>query len=574
MKSIMPFINFYKNKISLTITVLSLLSLIPLAFFYKYASELNELQQIVKLTPGQAAKVLQRTLALPELYIPFIFGLFFWIANATLTSFALARGHIHPLYAIPTLALGGLGTHFAIAIILSLPWNKIIEKLSKFMNWINVANFLAVVGVGAAVLAIPFYQAMSYPAFEVPFIGKKMKFSLDKDHPNLVEVFTDGFDIQHYDPKEYTEDDNFKEFTWFKHFATPGYPTHLSVPMIFGDFEKWNPFEIMYDTKETPDDYQSHIYADGILKSGVEHINYAQNEFSSRTLINPVGFSDSSFYGPSVSSVPKAILKEDPTLNVTNWVGARDANNGSFGVGDYPPDIQGYHWLQNNLLPASQGEKGARVYISDMITHRPFVVDDNQHFTLWDIKREDTAKSLHDALSDTINALKNIKDNSGFSAYDNSLIVVWGDHASHDYMDYQLGESASRASESSMIIKFPEQASDTKTQKFMNVIDDKFIWGPQINSIISEYFSASATQKNDSQYFNNYFNHNTKPQKFDNVSRPTFGNPAWYEWSSWKQINGEWKFTADTQNPNYRVEWADNEKEQQAQIEELRKVDY
>lgn len=35
---------------------------------------------------------------------------------------------------------------------------------------------------------------MSYPAFEVPFIGKKMKFSLDKDHPNLVEVFTSAFD--------------------------------------------------------------------------------------------------------------------------------------------------------------------------------------------------------------------------------------------------------------------------------------------------------------------------------------------------------------------------------------------
>lgn len=575
MKTIRPLIIFYKSKIALTITLLSLLSLIPLAFFYKYANEINELQQVTKLTPGQAERVLSRTLTLPELYIPFTFGILFWVSNAIITSFALARGYIRPTYAIPTLALGGLGFHLVIAILLVLPWNKIIEKFKWMAKWLNITNLLAIVGIGGIAIVLPFSNAMSKTSFETPYIAPAVKFSLDKNHPNLVEVFTDGFDLSHYDSSDYEKDSNFKEFTWFKHFATAGHPTHLSLSMIFDDFKESNPFATQYEKNVPSDQYLDYQYGEGMLKTGVAHMNLNKNEFSSRTLINPVGFSDSPYYGASVSSTPEAILKEDPTLNVTNWVGARDSNGGYFGIENYPPDIQGYRWLEKNSKAASVGEKGARVYISDMITHRPFVVDDKQNFALWDIKREDTAKTLHSALTDIINALKNIKDNSGFNAYDNSLFMVYGDHASHDFMTYyETGENSSRTTESSFIVKFPKQSSDTSSQKSMNVVDDKFVWAPQINGIINDYFSASSAQKNDSKWFNNYFYHNSQSSKFNNVPRPIFRSTTAYEWSSWKLDNNEWKFTTDISNPNYKVEWSKDRLSQQAQVAELRKVDY
>lgn len=565
MKSLL---NFYRNKIALTITFLSLLSLIPFGFFFNYAKELNELQNNSDLLPGQAAKVLSRTIALPELYVPFIFGVIFWVTNGGLSAYGLAHKQIKTPFAFLALILGGLGIHIIAVLFKMIPWKGFIFKRLK------IVASSTLIALNSTVVLAPFMIAMSMNSPEAPFVAPKMKFSLNKDNPNLIEIFTDGFDLKHFDSSDYVNDDNFKEFTWFKNFSTPGHPTHLSLSMILNDFKETNPFKEMYANSANPNRYLDYQYGKAILENGVKHFDYLKNDFNARTLINPVGFSNSEKYGYSLSSTPEAILKKDPTLKVTNWVGARDDNAGSFGFENFPPDVQSYRWFTKNSIISQQGEKGARVYISDMITHRPFMVNDKQEFTVWDIKRDDVAKTLHKSITDVITTLKNLKDSSGFSAYDNSLIMVYGDHASHDFTDFQVDSGDSRPTESSFIVKYPQQSSDTQNK--MQIIEDKFIWAPQINGMIQDYFGSSPVTRNDSKWFDNYFNHNQKPNKFANVPRPVFSVPTTYELSSWKQnSNGEWRFTTDkATNPNYKVDFPLDRKSQELEVEKLERMDY
>lgn len=561
-------LNFYKNKIALTITFLSLLSLIPFGFFFNYAKELNELQNINDLVPGHATKVLTRSIALPELYLPFIFGVLFWVANATLSAIGLIRSQIRTLYALATLVIGGLGLHLVIAVMYSVPWNKFIPKF----KWMNVLKISTTATLGSTVAIVPFLIAVSAKSFEDPVIAPPVKFSLDKDHPNLVEIFSDGFDINHFDSSIYTNDSNFKDFTWFKRFATAGHPTHLSISMIFNEFKDSNPFNVMYENNLKPREYQPYEYSKGALENGVKHLGFSKNEFNARTIVNPIDFSSSTEYGQSLSGMPESIWDVDPTINITNWSGARDANTSFFGVKNSPPDVQSYKWLANNSKAASQGEKGARVYITDMLTHRPFLVNDKQEFTVWDIKRDDVIKSLHQSISDVISSLKNIKDSSGFSAYDNSMIMVFGDHASHDFMDFQVGDNSTRSCESSFIIKYPKQSS--KPQTTMNVVENKFVWSPQINHIIRDYFDAPITARNNDNYFSDYYN-NPSSNKFDNVNRPAFNSADAYGWANWKQdSNGEWKYNIDKTLSTYEVQFAQDRTTQKQQVEELGKVVY
>lgn len=511
-----------------------------------------------------------RSIDLPGIYIPFIFGLFFWITNGSLSAYALVHRKVSEPFAFVTLVIGGIGLHLLI-IVLRVIWQRIHIKSR---GWYKVARISSSVTLSAVVTVVPFSIAIFAKSFEDPSIAPAVKFSLDKNHPNLVEVFSDGFDLSHFDDyKYYDNDSNFNEFKWFTHFATVGHPTHLSLSTILNDFEESNPFRAMYDNNLELDEstFRLYEYSGGSLKNGAKHLSVNKDEFNARTIINPAGFSSLTEYGASISGVPKAIKKIDPTLNVTNWVGARDAN-ATKGFNSNPIDIQGYKWLANNSQ-ISQG-KGARVFIGDMITHHPFAVDDNQQFTVWGTKRESVTKSLRKSFDDIITSLKNIKDASGFSAFDNSMILIYGDHASHDFIDYQTKDTVTRGCESSFIIKYPKQSDGSQqNQKMMEHIGNKYIWSPQIGDIIKNYFSPT-TIKDDINYFNNYFNNNPNPNKFNNILRPVFNSPFAYGMAHWTQNNnGEWEYNIEDKSKPLTVLSTDRN-EQKLQVDDLARVVY
>ena len=81
-----------------------------------------------------------------------------------------------------------------------------------------------------------------------------------------------------------------------------------------------------------------------------------------------------------------------------------------------------------------------------------------------------------------------MKGSNGVSVYDNSLIVVYGDHADHSRRTSKPGDALSEeviANRSNLIIKYPKSLKHSSTKQKMTIIDDRAIYAPHLNQIIN-----------------------------------------------------------------------------------------
>lgn len=499
---------------------LSLLSLIPFVFFFRNAKALNDLQDVTNANETMIKNTLSQSFSNVDVLIPFLLGIFIWVSAAVVAAIAINKKQTKGWFGIMSLFLGGLGLHIILSpLVLINKRNK--KRKSKLLLYTGAS-------VGLVATVAPVAATLAYNSFEKPVVASPIKFSTNPSSPNLIEIFTDGLDMHEEDVKDlWTKDKSLKDFTLFDKFMTVGPETHFSTPSINGDFKLNNPFAMMKKYDVGPEKLMDVVYEDGFIKSFIDHMNVDKDGFDSRSVINPIGYGTSVSYGPCVSGNPDAIKKLDSNLQVTNWSGARDDAYGKWGISPTSPDGDGYAWLNKNIkVQLDPNSKGARVYIEDMMTHRPFMTNGNGRFTTFNFIYKDQVKFIVKNIKDIIASLSNV------GAYDNTMIVVYGDHASHDFFDKEPTpyRFSPRKFESAMMIKYPKQSH------VQMETSNRFIYAAQVNKIIDSYFKSPTTFD-----FNNFY---SQPI-FNNNLRPIFTDADQYVMAKWDSDTNPTKIVAD-----------------------------
>lgn len=528
----MFFKEFFKNKWNIVILVGSVLSIIPIIVLVHNALDLIKAGDVGYVNEAFIKSVLSRTILYWSNLLSLVLGVVVWVTNSAISAWGIHNKRIRPLFAYTSLAFGGVMLHFFVLLGYYFKSKSKREANKRIKTTVLTTSLL----VFAAIPVATFSFALGKKSFDAPVVGKDIEISFESDKPNMVEIFTDGFDKRFSDAIQ--NDSNFDDFYIFDKFQAEGIKTHFTVPTLYDGFSRNNPFSVALNRGITPDKYIDWVYGGHWLESGMEHIkdsNYPY--FGQRSIVNPVTLSANRAYGATTSGTPKEIKEIDPEVNVTNWAGARDDNYGSWGISNISPDRNSYKWLGNHLTEAKPGSKGARVYMADMLTHRPFLNNADGNFSSVDISFDDNKNVLFKSLGELISSLKNMKNPKLASnpnekiktAYDNTMFVVYGDHASHEMLFDELDENGKfselesnvRKTESLMIIKYPQITKPTN-----RVISDRYLYSGQLNSIISDYFTNHIDKLDAIDYFKN--------QKFENVPRPTFIQTNHYVMSNWQ----------------------------------------
>lgn len=505
----------------LTILSLSLLSIIPLVFFVYNIESLAKIADIKVVNEALIKDTLSKDISKFSVWFPFVIGVVIWFTNAVLSAVMLHKKQVKSLYAYSSLILGGLGIHLVILLMIPLFEKK--KDLIKINRRTSLIFSVSTLGLLSMAAFIPFIAVNATTQPDTPVIGNPIEVSLDENNPNLIEVFTDGFDrgVQ----RENMEGDaNFKDFTYFNRFMTVAGVTHRSLPVLWGGKE-YNQFGILSkEPSKTPIDLQTLAYGKYFLETGAKHLRMTEQDFSQKSVVNTISWSNNPGYAQVSSGTAAAIKNDYPDINLTNWAGARDSVFGKWGVSNLSPDRVSYKWLSNNFK-VTNNAKGARVLTNDLMTHRPFLLGDDGKFTFNNYSEITQANNLKDSLSELISKLKAItkvkNDGSIISAYDNSMIVFYGDHSNHGIVANEGSDikNTLRHSESLLMIKYPH-----KTFNALNVVNDRYLYSSELNGIIKHYFNHKNEEPLD------YF----KDAKFNNVPRPIFCADNQYVMAQWQ----------------------------------------
>lgn len=571
----MFFKEFLKNKLNVIILIGSVLSLIPLIVLVHNALDLLRTANIGVENEKFIKDVLSRTIMYWPNISALAIGLVVWTINSVISAWAIHTKKIRPVFAYTSLLFGGLAIH--LFVVLGY-WIGSKTKLSDKKIKIRASVITISTLVFAIIPVAAFSLAISKKSFDDPFVGKKVEISFDEKNPNMIEIFSDGFDKRF--SEEIENDQTLKDFYIFDKFQTEGVLTHITVPTLYDGFSRNNPFSIALNKGITNSrEYVDYVYGGHWLETGIEHLSDKNFPyFGQRTVINPITLSSNGVYGATSSGTPESIMKMDPQLNVTNWSGARDENSGKWGISNYSPDMNSMEWLNRNLTTANNGQKGARVFIPNLITHRPFMNNSSGNFSTENISYEQNKKALFGSFEKLVSVLKSMKNPNAKhladgsidpnekikNAYDNTLIIIYGDHASHEEIFdeknngvYDDLASRVRKTESLMMIKYPQVENPTNRIK-----SNRYVYSGQLNSIITDYYSNNIGNKMAINYFDN--------SKFDNVPRPAFIHEHEYIMANWSDTDNKLVVSKDQSGNAYKPVFLSSDKSTlKSQVDEL-----
>ena len=188
--------------------------------------------------------------------------------------------------------------------------------------------------VGASVLAtmpflalIPLFMSFSSSAVDKPTSVKEVVYSTNKKAPNLIEIFTDGFDYKAMEPL-FSKDEGYKDFYSFPKFVTSGFLTNMSEPFINGG-EEYTLWKHRSEHKGmTNGEAYADVYTKLFIPSLKKHISIAKKSFSHNYLVNPINLSASGNYTTQISGQPGEVEKQIPGLKVINWAQTKNDNAG------------------------------------------------------------------------------------------------------------------------------------------------------------------------------------------------------------------------------------------------------
>ena len=462
--------------------VISIAVIYPFWLLIGYLREFMGLADFANMPAEEVDKILNRSASNFEVAFPLTIFILLFVTNAIIAVVIFMKFKKYKVYSGSLLFFGGLGIANVIFLI------SYLLKDKSFKSPIKMSKYVGVVALSVTPLIsiYPIILAASNNTVDSATNVKTIVYSTKKDKVNLIEIFTDGFDHKAMNPL-LQKDDAFNEFYAFPKYVTAGFLTNMSAPLIFGG-PKYSLWQYRFDHH-----IKSHgitygkIYSEAFMKSFVDHFKIDEKKFDKRYVINPIDLSVSDNYTKQISGQPKEIKKVLPDVEVVNWAQAKNDNAGLFGSSNLSVGNNIYKWSSEKITTNDNAKLGSRIMINDLMTHSPNNATNSGKYKV--TGPENRYINAERQLSMYMNSLKNKKGKNGVSVFDNSLIIIYGDHADHSrrtFKNTDKDDLSIIANRSNMIIKYPSssQSNPPSKPKHMTIINDRTIYAPHTNMII------------------------------------------------------------------------------------------
>lgn len=488
---------------------LSILSIIPLTFVYIYFKDIMKLEDHRKVTPEEVDEILSRTITSAKFLVPAIFLFAIVIAQGVLAAFILKKSKSNWLkaFAITNVIFGGMGIS-NIFVIIDL---FVKRKLKKSLFFKTLTFGGVTVATGLPLIATAMWFTTNSP--DKPTSVKSVILSTTRGKENVIEIFTDGFDPIKAKPL-FEQDSTFNDFIAMDRMVTGGYLTESSYPQMMGGFER-NPFELRSEFEsnnykipglEQRKDYDAYLH-DNFLETVLNRLG--SDNISRGYIANPDDLGYFPSYFQHVSGSPKKVIDRnndlikakadskalDSTpvnnLEVVNWGQARDETTSGV-INNNQNNAAVYKWVSSHIQSSNKEATGSRIFMQDSLTHSPRTTDENAQLSFARVEETggssyDVAyKGMHTAIHNFIEELKNKNP----EAFDNSLIVIYGDHSDHANVtpEPQDDSRGYEKAHSQVLIKYPHTKTTPRSKDFLT--DDKTpFFGPNLKNVISDYFN-------------------------------------------------------------------------------------
>lgn len=350
-------------------------------------------------------------------------------------------------------------------------WKKIFSFAALLVPALSLSLLgIMMAGVGFAAKAPELDEPSSGAYYEDP------SFSLDPSKPNVIDIFSDGLDLNCFDEAMNNEMWNeLEDFTFYSRFVTSGYFTDTSVgELLMGDS----------DYLQTYNNFGS----SRLYKFGKEA---SFSDYEQQNFIGNISFLSSKVQTfEQVWSGDWRFFKTIyPDVNVMNWTLANELL-GYKNIYKYAPEYAPYKAF---IEKAHAGAKASYSYLTDHITHSPDHIDENGKITIYG-SRFKSFKALANFIVDLKIKLSSITDENhpGVNAFDNTTIFIYGDHGSHRlenvaYNSLPKNGNSSTKNISALFVKpLKTKLNMFATPKPKNIVSDREIWAPFVRRIIKE----------------------------------------------------------------------------------------
>lgn len=536
--------------LALTSAIIALVMTAFAVYFYTKIKWASQLMTFDDADPDFVDSILSYSVTTPSFIVPLIFFAIMFIYQYIMAAWFIVKGKTkqEKRFGYFTLVIGGLvlSPLYLLWVYFKKEAKEVKEK--KVATW-KVATALVVTPVVAVAPIIPL---ATWQGLDKPTTVKNVKFSTVQGSENIIEIFTDGFD-PNFVGDLIKDDSKFGDFTVFNKYVVAGAETGYSFPLIMSGLKE-NIFN-QYDAGSSSSSMTA-IYADVFGRTIAEHLTNLKTTVDAKNpyLINPAGVMENGSYMSSISGDPKQVEKsmnnlidKDSSLAGTkiqtvNWGQAKQDVAGSFGIAPYGTDQMFYEWMHKKSVVDNNAHIGTRLFMQEFLTHSPRITGTEGQLTFKtghengkDITIERSVQALMYDLHRLIDDLKNMKDASGRSVYDNSLIMVYGDHANHSTpLPHPGNDIDAQKFHSLAMMKLPSSKKyDEETHPTKPTPSDEPLYAPLINKMISNWeanktsnqtpeqiLKAVEPSASASQIFPGWYGKQMSLNKFTDVTQP------------------------------------------------------
>ena len=506
-KNIFLYNSHMKKYILLLSSLISIGMIIPLFFIYQRLKHASTLLSADSAEPNVIDGILGYSIKTPNLLIPFIFLIIFLIAQAIIATYLLTKGKTRQekVFGYLTFIIGGLGINSLYFLITTLMHREHSYGSRVSKKWVNI-------GVTATIPFVvipPILLFAIYKGIDAPTQVKNVVYSTNKQYQNVIEIFTDGFDPTNM-LDNIKKNDKYDDFDVYPNTMTSGAETAFSFPTIMEGLKKGNIFN-QYDTKSNASlSSMTDIYAKVFGESIKNHLGSPVNNGTSfgKYLLNTNGIMRKGSFAASMSGEPDFMHTIAPTVQSVNWGQVRQDLAGGIGTMHESPDHGFYSWHNKKAIANDKATYGTRMLLQEFSTHSPRIASASGGVTFatgtkdgHDITLTETAKGLDHSLTNLIKRLKSLKGPSGLSVYDNSMVVVYGDHANHSTpLIHKDNKVNGHKYHSMFMVKYPKQNYATHAYPIRtnhsNINFTNEVYTPFINKIVQNIDDPKYIQQN------------------------------------------------------------------------------
>ena len=497
------------KKIIIPAMLLSVLSIIPMYFIFTYIVDLSATGNKNSLGAKKVDEILSRTINSIDFLIPAIAIITISVIQGVFSAIIISKykGWENKGFAITNLFFGGVVV------------SNVFLLIKLFRNNENTSVFkVSRVGVGTITsISIPaglIALSVASGSIDAPTKLSAIVLSSKVGSENVIQIFTDGLDPEKATPL-FQKDPVFKDFIVVNNFVTGGYTTEPSYSELLGGFGR-NPYflkdELNHENGKVPVEGLNHKSYDAYLHDNfMDSVlnNLGRDGFERSYIGNPDDLGYFSSYFRHVSGSPEKLqnrnkvllekaskqysqTKTKPTpstkLGIWNWGQAKDETS-SFGYNKWHNNAAVYKWMSEHTK-VSKTLSGARVLIQDSMTHAPRIMGANGEMSFAGVADSagvgegKTFKGMHSVLSDFIASIPT-------EVRDNSMIVIYGDHADHSKTIDKPNDPKNKFTKnrSQLFIKYPHShtAVTTMPQGGWMTKTDIPLASYHLNWLISQY---------------------------------------------------------------------------------------